>query len=179
MRFNPFVPHGPEPFTPTPRSGGLVPSVVEYFKKKIDELFRRSVFTVNHISPIDGNVDIDIPTGVIRYDVEQDLTDDQKQQARENIGANGRKGLSVYRRGNILVFTDGQIPDVEALKREAFSRLPEDSATLRDVEESLRMYDFVSVTRPVFADALDSVDCRTINEMIRRYRSHDTLNKDN
>ena len=48
MRFNPFVPHGPEPFTPIPRSGGPVPSVIEFFKRKIDELFKRDSASVHY-----------------------------------------------------------------------------------------------------------------------------------
>lgn len=94
MRFNPFVPHGPEPFTPIPRSGGPVPSVIEFFKRKIDELFKRDSASV-HYTP-------------------EEKTDEEKAIARDNVGAQEKlvSGVNLKTVHGQSLLGGGDIPQV-------------------------------------------------------------------
>ena len=96
MRFNPFVPHGPEPFTPIPRSGGPVPSVIEFFKRKIDELFKRDSASV-HYTP-------------------EEKTDEEKAIARDNVGAQEKlvSGVNLKTVRGQSLLGGGDIPQVPA-----------------------------------------------------------------
>lgn len=96
MRFNPFVPHGPEPFTPIPRSGGPVPSVIEFFKRKIDELFKRDSASV-HYTP-------------------EEKTDEEKAIARDNIRAQEKlvSGVNLKTVCGQSLLGSGDVPQVPA-----------------------------------------------------------------
>lgn len=96
MRFNPFVPHGPEPFTPTPRSGGPVPSVIEFFKRKIDELFKRDSASV-HYTP-------------------EEKTDEEKTIARDNIVAQEKlvSGVNLKTVRGQSLLGSGDVPQAPA-----------------------------------------------------------------
>lgn len=96
MRFNPFVPHGPEPFTPTPKSGGPVLSTVEFFKKKIDELFRKDSTSVHY--------------------THEDKTDEEKTIARDNIGAQEKlvSGVNLKTVRGQSLLGSGDVPQVPA-----------------------------------------------------------------
>lgn len=96
MRFNPFVPHGPEPFTPIPRSGGPVPSVIEFFKRKIDELFKRDSASV-HYTP-------------------EEKTDEEKAIARDNIGAQEKlvSGVNLKTVRGQSLLGSGDVPQAPA-----------------------------------------------------------------
>ena len=96
MRFNPFVPHGPEPFTPTPKSGGPVLSTIEFFKKKIDELFRKDSTSVHY--------------------THEDKTDEEKTIARDNIGAQEKlvSGVNLKTVRGQSLLGSGDVPQVPA-----------------------------------------------------------------
>ena len=96
MRFNPFVPHGPEPFTPTPKSGGPVLSTIEFFKKKIDELFRKDSTSVHY--------------------TREDKTNEEKTIARDNVGAQEKlvSGVNLKTVRGQSLLGSGDVPQVPA-----------------------------------------------------------------
>ena len=96
MRFNPFVPHGPEPFTPTPKSGGPVLSTIEFFKKKIDELFRKDSTSVHY--------------------TREDKTNEEKTIARDNVGAQEKlvSGVNLKTVRGQSLLGSGDVPLVPA-----------------------------------------------------------------
>lgn len=96
MRFNPFVPHGPEPFTPTPKSGGPVLSTIEFFKKKIDELFRKDSTAVHY--------------------TREDKTDEEKTIARDNIVAQEKlvSGVNLKTVRGQSLLGSGDVPQAPA-----------------------------------------------------------------
>ena len=96
MRFNPFVPHGPEPFTPTPKSGGPVLSTIEFFKKKIDELFRKDSTSVHY--------------------TREDKTNEEKTIARDNVGAQEKlvSGVNLKTVRGQSLLGSGDVPQAPA-----------------------------------------------------------------